>query len=141
MATTDLRDACIEIVEEIQTISGIRSAPEVPPESTDLFPFVVTYPGAGNYHQGPFKVMTALHNITVELHVEKKDLPRNFGTVMDLIDVIPYELMKLHNASGFSTISTFGDIEYSFGALSWGDVETIGVRYTITDVKVQTTIT
>ena len=141
MATTDLRDACIEIVEEIQTISGIRSAPEVPPESTDLFPFVVTYPGAGNYHQGPFKVMTALHNITVELHVEKKDLPRNFGTVMDLIDVIPYELMKLLNASGFSTISTFGNIEYSFGTMSWNDVETIGVRYTITDVKVQTTIT
>ena len=141
MATTDLRDACVEIVEEIQTISGIRSAPEVPPESTDLYPFVVTYPGGGDYHQGPAQVMTGMHNITVELHVERKDLPRNYSTVLDLIDVIPYELMKLLNAGGFSTLSTFGNIEYSFGAMSWNEVETIGVRYTITDVKVQTTIT
>jgi len=138
MSVTDLKAACIEIVNEIQTIPGIRSAPEEPPESTELYPFVVTYPGTGTYHQGPAVVLTGLHDITIELHVARRDLPRNYTTVLDLIDQIPYELQKLLNAGGYSTIKTFGDIEYTFGAMSWGGVDTIGVRYTITQVKTQT---
>ena len=141
MANTQLLDAIGEIIDEIKTISGIRSAPDEPPESTDLFPFVVVYPGSGVYEVGnPIGYTRALHNIVIELHVARKDLPRNYSTVMSLIDEIPIELGKLLKASGFSDLSTFESIEYSFLPMSYGGVDTLGVQYTITDVKIQVSL-
>ena len=142
MAITDLKDACIEIAEEIRTISGIRNAPDVPPESNDLFPFLLTAPGAGVYQQGPAQVMTALNNIEVELHIKRMaDLSRSFSTAWEYVDQIPYELMKLLNDGGFSTIKTFGYIERSrFVAMEYGGVKTVGYLLTITDVKTQTSL-
>ena len=138
MANTQLLDAIGEIIDEIKTISGIRSAPDEPPESTDLFPFVVVYPDYGIYEYGmPIGYERALHNIAIELHVARKDLPRNYSTVMNLIDEIPMELGKLLKASGFSNLSTWESIEYTFQAMSYGGVETLGVRYIINGVKIQ----
>jgi hypothetical protein len=60
---------------------------------------------------------------------------------MNLIDTIPLELAKKHaqkhSGNGFSTFDTFGIIEYTFGPLSWAGVETLGVTYTINEVKLQ----
>lgn len=136
-----LKDAVAEIVDELQTIGEIRRVPDNPPENNEQFPFAVVYPLTGLYTQGPAQVMKGLHSINVELHVARKDLPRDFKLVMDLIDEIPYELMKLLNDGGYSNLATIGDVEYIFGPLSWAGVETLGVTYTITNVKVETEIT
>jgi len=133
-----LKDAVKEIVDELQTIKDIRRVPDNPPENNDQFPFAVAYPISGFYTQGPAMVMTGLHSVNVELHVSRKDLPRDFALVMDLIDQIPQELMSLLNDGGFSEIQTFGEIPYTFGPLSWAGVDTLGVTYTIENVKVQT---
>ena len=136
-----LKDAVAEIIDELQTISGIRRVPNDPPENNDQFPFAVVYPIRGLYTQGPATLMKGLHSVNVELHVAQKDLPRDFSLVMDLIDEIPYELMKLLNDGGFSNLATIGQIDYTFGPLSWAGVPTLGVTYTITGVKVETEIT
>ena len=136
-----LKEAVAEIVDELQTISGIRRVPDEPPENNEQFPFAVVYPLTGRYTQGPAQLMKGLHSINIELHVARKDLPRDFSLVMDLIDEIPYELMKLLNDGGYSELATIGQIEYTFGPLSWAGVETLGVTYTITNVKVETAIT
>ena len=136
-----LKEAVAEIVDELQTISGIRRVPDAPPENNEQFPFAVVYPITGLYTQGPAQLMKGLHSVNIELHVARKDLPRDFSLVMDLIDEIPYELMKLLNDGGYSELDTIGVIEYTFGPLSWAGIETLGVTYTITGVKVQTAIT
>jgi hypothetical protein len=141
MAFSTLKDAVAEIVDELQTISGIRRVPNDPPENNDQFPFAVVYPLTGGYVGGATGVMKGLHSINIELHVARKDLPRDFSVVMGLIDTIPLELMSLRNAGGFTKLETFGVIEYTFGPLSWASVETLGVTYTLTDVKVETEIT
>ena len=136
-----LKDAVNDIVDELQTISGIRHVPDEPPENNDQFPFAVVYPLTGLYTQGPAQLMKGLHNVNIELHVARKDLPRDYATVMDLIDTIPWELMKKLNDAGYSNLATLGPIEYTFGPLAWAGVETLGVTYTITGVKVETEIT
>ena len=136
-----LKDAIDEIIDELQTISGIRRVPDEPPENNSAFPFAVAYPSSGNYEQIMTQEMKALHSINIELHVARKDLPRDYQKVMDLIDTIPYELMKKHKDGGFSNLDTFGQITYLFGPLSWGAVDTLGVTYTINNVKVKTAIT
>ena len=90
-----LKDAVAEIVVELQTIKGIRRVPDEPPEDNKQFPFAVVYPLTGLYTQGPAPLMKGLHSVNIELHVARKDLPRDYATVMELIDTIPWELMKL----------------------------------------------
>ena len=137
-----LKDAIAEIVDELQTIKGIRRVPDEPPENNDAFPFAVVYPIAGLYTQGPAQLMKGLHSVNIELHVVRKaDLAREFNQVMDLIDTIPWELMKKLNDAEYNNLATIGQIEYIFGPLSWAGEETLGVTYTITDVKVETEIT
>jgi len=140
MAVTDLKDAIDEILDEIRTIKEIRRVPEQPPENNDVFPFVVGYPSSGVYTGRP-NYMRGLHNIAIELHVARKDLPRDYSKVMDLIDEIPYQLQKLQVDSGYSTVITFGEIEYTFGVLEWAGIETLGVTYIINTTKLETAIT
>ncbi len=141
MAITALDDAVDEIINELKTISGIRRVPDEPPENNEQFPFLVGMPGEGTYTQGPAQVMKGLHDVRLELHVARKDLPRDYRQVMNLIDEIPYQLMKRLNDGGWSNLATFGVITYTFSFLEWANVDTLGVIYTITDVKVQTAIT
>ena len=137
-----LKDAINDIVIELQTIEGIRRVPDEPPENNKQFPFAVVYPLTGLYTQGPAQLMKGLHNVNIELHVVRKaDLAREFNQVMDLIDTIPWELMKKLNDAEYDNLATIGQIEYTFGPLEWAEVPTIGVTFTITDVKVETEIT
>jgi hypothetical protein len=142
-----LKDAIDEIVDELQTISGIRRVPDEPPEKTEQFPFAVVYPVNGQYRFGPPPEMRALHNIAIELHVARRDLPRDFNKIMELIDTIPKEMWNKLRAGSFSNLDTFGGggadapgITYTFGPLSWGAVETLGVTYTMNDVKILTDV-
>jgi hypothetical protein len=135
-----LKDAIDEIIDELQTISGIRRVPDEPPETNSAFPFAVVYPSTGLYTGGPPPLMKGLHSINIELHVARKDLPRDYTQVMDLIDTIPKELYNLHRLGGFSNLDTFGDITYTFGPLAWGTVDTLGVTYTMTNVKIQSDV-
>lgn len=142
MATvTALDDAIDEIIDELQTISGIRRVPDEPPEDNKAFPFAVVYPSTGLYEQIMTLEMRALHSINIELHIARQDLPRDYDKVMALIDVIPYELMKKLKDGNFTALDTFGTINYLFGPLSWGGVDTLGVTYTMKNVKVKTAIT
>jgi hypothetical protein len=138
-----LKDAIAEIIDELQTISGIRYAPdELVENSNEQFPFAVVYPLTGLFNtRTSSMLMKGLHEINIELHVARKDLPRDFATVMNLIDEIPYQLMKKRLAGSFSHIDAFDEITYIFGPLLWGGVDTLGVTYTMTVAKVQRAIT
>ena len=134
-----LKDAAQEIIDELRKISDIRRVPDEPPETNSQFPFAVVYPIRGTYAGGPPGLMKGLHGVVIELHVARKDLPRDYDKVMDIIDQIPEQLLSAMKNGRFNYLDTFDVIEYEFGALSWAGVDTLGVTYTMTNTKVQTT--
>ncbi len=137
-----LKNAVAEIVDELQTIGAIRLVPDEPIENNnEQFPFAVVYPLTGLFIPGPATLMKGLHSINIELHVARKDLPRDYVQVMNLIDEIPYQIMKLRKDGLLTNLETFGAITYIFGPLSWAGVDTLGVTYTIEEVKVEREIT
>ena len=138
-----LKNTVAEIINELQTISGIRYAPDTLVEnSNEQFPFAVVYPLTGYFNTlTTSSQMKGMHSINIELHIALKDLPRDFAQLMDLIDEIPYQIIKLRNDGLLSHMATFGNIEYTFGELIWAKVQTLGVTYTITEVKVERKIT
>jgi len=133
-----LKDAIQDIILELREISDLRKVPDEPPEQSNQFPFVTVFPEYGNYHTGPPGLVTGIHDIRMELHVVRRDLPRDYEKVINLIDEIPEKLYTTLKDSGFSNLETFGDITYEFSALNYGGVDTLGVIYRITGVKVQT---
>lgn len=133
----EIGDVIDEIVNQLRDkVTGLRRIPDAPPESNDQFPFAVVYPVSGSYSGHTPEDMVGLHDINIELHILRKDLPRNFDSVIDLQDDIPNALLVGIKDSDFSDLITFGDITYTFGALEWAGVQTLGVTYTVSGVKV-----
>ena len=140
MALTPLLDAVGEIIDELQTIQGIRRVPDEPPINNEQFPFVVAIPDSGTYELEMTHFLKGLHDIRIELHVALKDLPRDYYKVMELIDVIPYEIAKKLKDAKFTKLATYSSMTYVFDYLKYGDVNTLGVIYTMTNVKIETTV-
>ena len=135
------KDAVLEVLKEIRTIKGIRRVPDEPPEFNDQFPFASARPGPSIYKVGPAGLMTALHSIIVELYVARVDLERDYNQIMGMIELIPFELHKLNHDRGFTHLQTFGEIHQTeLIPMEWAAVKIFGVEYTITEVKIQTSL-
>lgn len=133
-----LQDVISEIQNTAGAVDGIRAAPDYIPESLNIFPFLVCYAGTGSFEISPTGVMKGLHSIILELHVARRDLSRDVKNAMQYSDSIPLALM--HDPTIGGTVSTFGRISYTFGGMQYGDQLTLGFRFTIENVKLQTTI-
>src|SRR5512139_3347037 len=127
-----LQAAIAKIQDIAGAVSGIRAAPEYLPETINIYPFLVCYAGSGSYEYAPAGVMKGLHNIILELHIARKDLPRDTEKAMPYADSIP--LAIFHDPTLGGTVSTFGRISYTFGGMQYGDQMTLGFRFTLEGV-------
>jgi hypothetical protein len=116
-------------------VSGIRAAPEYPTEDINIFPFAMAYSGGGTWEFGAGGGMKGLHTIVLEVHVARKDLPRDTKVLMVFSDSVPRALLSDPTLGGH--ISTFGMIRYTFGQLGWAGTQTLGFRFYIENVKME----
>ena len=135
--------AILAVVDIVGAISGIQEAPDYPPENISVFPFAVAYPGDGEHIVGTLVNSTGerkfLGQIVVEVHVARADLPSAVQSSIGFGDSVPNALLKNPTLNG--TVSTFQSITQTFGELDWDEVKTLGYRFIINGVKIQTTIT
>jgi hypothetical protein len=143
MAT--LQQAIAAIQADVRALTGIEAAPDYAPEQVNGFPFSVVYPTSGEFISDIPGSLKGLHTITIELHIARKDLPRDIAKAMVYVESIPNVLLKtIATPSGDrfgGTISTFARITYEFGPLDWGATQTIGFRFRLEGVKIQKDIT
>lgn len=140
--------AQLNVIQAIQdlmlTVTGIREAPDYPPEQLSDFPFAIAFPGEGVHD---INTLTSngtgerkfLGNVVLELHVSRVDLPLAVANSIGFGDTIPNVLLK--NPTLLGTADTFGSVSQTFGELNWGDTQTLGFRFTINDIKIRTDIT
>lgn len=123
-------------------VTGIRVAPDYAPDNLHIWPASVVFPDNGTIDSGPPGIMKGLHNIIIEIHIPKKDLQKDLEKAIPFIESVPMAL--LGDPTLGDTVSTFGLITYVFGPMTWGEgttaMSTIGPRFTINDVKLQTAI-
>lgn len=142
---SELEKAITQIQKYIATLDGIRAAPAVPPENIGgNYPFVLARPGTGTIGFGPTGVKKALHNIVIELHIARKDLPRDIATALPFCDSIPnllqYKLLNDNKWNG--TVDTFESIAYRFMSWDWeGGIKTVGFEFVVNNVKIQSALT
>lgn len=124
----------------VGAVSGIRKAPDEPPEDMSVFPFAVAWPGETRHEYNVPGERKTLMNIVLELHVARKDLPRDYATLIPYADSIPNAIMDDQTLGG--VVDTFWRIDVAeLGILNWNTVQTIGYRFTLVDVKLRTAIT
>lgn len=140
-----IQDVIERIADQVEAISGIKGASDYLPEQLpSVENWVVIYPGETRFIGGsPSGYMTALYSVIVELHTPRKVLPKSIKKVIAYFDSIPNALYDdLYDTKLGGTASTFGDI-VSTGLISmnYAGIDTIGFRYTINGVKIQTAVT
>lgn len=125
-----------DIAATVAAISGIRSAPALPDDSLNVTPFAIIYPGTGIASPGIPGERLNLDTVIIELHVAKRDMPRDIATALPFVDSIPNALMTAFTTDQWgSTIETFTDIQWTFQDLDWMGLGTIGFRFIVTGIK------
>jgi hypothetical protein len=137
MPLTTIDSVCTTLQTALGGITGIKSAPSYPTEQAPDFPFVVAYPGGGKSAVEPAGSFTALHAVLVEFHVARKNLPSDVATSLGLFEAL---LEMLHQTLGDNAVA-HKEVKWEFSEMVWGDVQTLGYRFTIDDVKIITAIT
>jgi hypothetical protein len=132
------------IMDIVAQVSGIREAPDYPPEQLSDFPFAVAFPSEGTHYFGVVGERKFIGNVILEIHVSRVSLPNAVENSIGFGDSIPNALMAFTKTAGAlpfnGTADTFESIAQTFGELNWGDTQTLGYRFTITNIKVRTTI-
>ena len=118
---------------------GIRSAPDYPPETLNVFPAVLTYEGPGVWKADSAASFTTLYSIVIDLHVARKDMARDLTTLRGLLTTIP--MVIVNNPTLGGNVQTYSQIDFS-GLIALlpsteNQVGTIGYRWTIQGVKIR----
>lgn len=128
----------------VATVSGIREAPDYAPEQLNSFPFAVAFPSEGTHQFSVPGERLFLGNIILEIHVTRTDLPNAIMESIGFGDTIPNALFAFTKTAGSlplnGTCDTFENITQTFGELNWGDTQTLGYRFTITNIKARTNL-
>lgn len=122
-------------------VPGLKQVPDMPPEKASDYPFVVTFPNTGRHTWEMAGYRRDFHNLIIELHVARKDLPLDLRNAVLFAEKIPNALKTAERAGGLADISSFGVMNYTFGGMLWDDIETVGFRWTLADVMIETTVT
>ena len=136
MAT--LQQAIDRVQALVGAISGIREAPDEPPETMAVFPFAVAYVTGGRWDSISAGWAIGYHTIALELHVSRVDLPRDVQEAMAYSESVANALIG--DITLNDTVETITSINYTFGPIGWATVPTLGWRYEI-EVKQTQTIT
>ena len=114
------------------SLTGIRQAPSAPPEQATAFPFAVVYPSSGTASGGPLGGIfrDATHGIVAEIHTARKYLPKDIAAIQGYYDLFITALQADPTLGGAVKLTT--QLDYQFGGLGWGGVDTIGWRFTVT---------
>lgn len=139
-----IQDVISRLATKIDAVSGIKGVDEYLPEALpSVENWVVIYPGEALFIGGaPSGYMTALYSVVIEIHTPRTVLPHAVKRIVGYFDDIPNAIFEdLFNGYINNTVSTIGNIT-STGliAMQYAGIDTIGFRYTVRDIKIQTAV-
>ena len=134
-----IQDAITRIQALVGAISTVRQAFEYPPDKLPTGISVVIYPESGEWNFNTNLQKRAMHQIAIDVITPHRDTARDMETLSPLIDSIPNAILK-DGATINGTVDTMGSITYELITLAVNDINYIGYRFHINDIKIQTAI-
>ena len=143
MSVNPLQDMCDQIAAVVGAVEGIRRATGVPPEQISEFPFVDVYVASGTWSGNrPNGMITGIMAVNIDLHLARKDQPREAEMMHRLHYGIVNALVKALKSGAFTSLTTINDIPVQLTVFAGGNgqgTDTIGYRFT-PQVKLQGTV-
>ena len=99
----------------------------------------VCYPGEGEINIKVAGEMQGMHDLVLEIHAGRKNLPTDEAALIQFGDTVPKALLNDRTLGG--AVDTFGSIGYKFGTMSYNGMQTIGWRFTVKGVKLRANLT
>lgn len=128
----ELDAAIAEIQSLLKQIPGLKSAPSQPTENASAYPFLIVFADSGTWEKESASQVKGIHTITVEIHVSRKDLPRDIERVLPFGELVKDKLFADANATLGGTVDNIVDeVDYTFGPIGYGGVLTIGWQINI----------
>lgn len=119
----------LDLQEKALSISGIRAAPDNPPEAVNALPFAVSYPSVGRLETQSAGWGKLFITIFTELHFSRQLLNKGVEQALPYAESFSAKLMADPGLS--SSVEEVAGIKVSFGKLEWGGLETIGWRFEV----------
>ena len=130
------------VITEMREVTGIKYVPDDPSPDPVNWPFSPVSAVSGRAFQSPFGLVRYLHDVQIGLLAPHNDANEEEANqiILPKLETIIEKLYTEHNAGTFTDISTFADIDYTYGVIEWAGINFFGLILTIRDVKIQNTI-
>lgn len=140
---SDVLSATAAIETAAMASLGLRRVYNTPPEALEIFPCSVRYARSGSLTASKGFGRHNLHHFIIEVHLERAR-PGGLQITDALARPFVEKFHELYAANlslnGTCEYCTFEDVSYEAGGLSWGKVDTYGIRFYLW-AKVQGAIT
>lgn len=133
-----LQDAINGLQAIVRGVTGIKGAPGYAPEKLGVSMMAVCYPGEGEISIRVTGEMQGLHELVLEIHAPRKNLPTDIEAMVNFGDSVPKAILADQSLGG--NADTIGSIGYRFGAMTYNGEPTIGWRFTVKGVKLRTNL-
>jgi hypothetical protein len=130
-----LKEAFIKLQEHARA-SGALDAPTLATEGALAFPFSVVYPGSGNIWSESAGMEKDLHEIILDLHINKVDLPTDIDAALTFFETFKARIVE-DSMLGNTVDTIVYPVDYQFGGMKYAGTETIGYRFRV-NVKQKT---
>lgn len=114
--------------------SGMKAAPDDPPDNLSVFPFSVAYPERGQIFGESGNLIRGIHVIIVEIHVARTILKEAVKLAKGYVEEFSAKIVAdptLNGAVDNVLFEAEQQVTYEFGRLEWANTPTIGVRFHI----------
>lgn len=143
MSINPLQDLCDQVAAVLGAVEGIRRATGQPPEQISEFPFVDVYVMGATWEPVPNGTLKAMVTLNIDLHVARKDQPRDAVTLNRFLYGVVNALYKAQRDTAIPALSailgTTSQLSV-FATNAANGYDTVGYRITPT-IKVMQTIT
>ena len=128
-----------DIQDTILALSGIKAAPDYPPNKIAIAPAAITYPASGSLGANSAGWFQELHNVNIDLVVPMLDMTSDFTKLNPYLRSIPNEIFDDPTFGG--NASTFDTVTYTLITFEDAGIAYRGYRFTVNNIKITPAIT
>lgn len=136
---SDIQDTIELITDKLRALDGVQAAPSVLNDRMPAVgPFFLAWPGPATIDHGATGEALYLESVVVELHVMREpSLVTAYERAIPYAQTVPNAIFRalLDNVIQFSGITSSGLVP-----MAWGEVQTIGFRWTVNGLKTRVTV-
>lgn len=125
-----LAQSCAAVQDVAGAVTGIRSAPDIPPEQIpDGSVIAIAFPGPGEVTEITLNRTSGEHTIHLMVCTARKHLRTDWARVIALGDTVPRALFAAGTLN--STVLQVLAVRYTFGDMEWGGQQLFGWLFEI----------